>query len=223
MYITSCIYSVGQSTQFSSAVVDALSTALDSVDRVPVREKLLDQAHVLYDKLAKEVSCQFTARTCDELWAHILPHTHGQVANGAALDFEPWPFVDLVAIGGDFAITEQNIRIADTPGINDVDHLICDRTHQYLPRCSATIVTSTTDRVISKSSGQQHLTEALRRTKPGHRVLMVCSQSENVDTNSRLHTAFAPDEASSMKDSDAKKKVLDEERVSFGLDASDRQ
>jgi hypothetical protein len=28
MYITSCIYSVGQSTQFSSAVVDALSTAI---------------------------------------------------------------------------------------------------------------------------------------------------------------------------------------------------
>jgi hypothetical protein len=28
MYITLCIYSVGQSTQFSSAVVDALSTAI---------------------------------------------------------------------------------------------------------------------------------------------------------------------------------------------------
>jgi hypothetical protein len=28
MYITSCIYSVGQSTQFLSAVVDALSTAI---------------------------------------------------------------------------------------------------------------------------------------------------------------------------------------------------
>jgi hypothetical protein len=29
MYITSCIYSVGQSTQFSSAVVDALSTTIE--------------------------------------------------------------------------------------------------------------------------------------------------------------------------------------------------
>jgi hypothetical protein len=30
MYITLCIYSVGQSTQFSSAVVDALSTAINT-------------------------------------------------------------------------------------------------------------------------------------------------------------------------------------------------
>jgi hypothetical protein len=30
MYITSCIYSVGQKTQFSSAAVDALSTAIIS-------------------------------------------------------------------------------------------------------------------------------------------------------------------------------------------------
>ena len=30
MYITSCIYSIGQKTQFSSAVVDALSTAISS-------------------------------------------------------------------------------------------------------------------------------------------------------------------------------------------------
>jgi hypothetical protein len=32
MYITSCIYSVGQSTQFSSAVVDALSTTIRRPD-----------------------------------------------------------------------------------------------------------------------------------------------------------------------------------------------
>jgi hypothetical protein len=31
MYITSCIYSIGQSTQFLYAVVDALSTADSSI------------------------------------------------------------------------------------------------------------------------------------------------------------------------------------------------
>jgi hypothetical protein len=68
----------------------------DSADRVSVRETLLEQAHVLYDTSAKAVFGHFTARTCNELWARILPYIHGQGANNAAVDFEPWPLVDLV-------------------------------------------------------------------------------------------------------------------------------
>jgi hypothetical protein len=68
----------------------------DSADRVSVRETLLEQAHVLYDTSAKAVFGHFTARTCNEPWARILPYIHGQGANNAAVDFEPWPLVDLV-------------------------------------------------------------------------------------------------------------------------------
>jgi hypothetical protein len=53
MYITSCIYSVGQSTQFSYAVVDALSTAdMSGIERPGVFEKTGEEYRLPEDVLA---------------------------------------------------------------------------------------------------------------------------------------------------------------------------
>ncbi|CAN9286629.1 unnamed protein product [Alternaria alternata] len=35
--------------------------------------------------------------------------------------YDAWPFVELVSIGGPFAVLERNIIQADTPGQDDID------------------------------------------------------------------------------------------------------
>ncbi|CAN9220494.1 unnamed protein product [Alternaria alternata] len=48
--------------------------------------------------------------------------------------YDAWPFVELVSIGGPFAVLERNIIQADTPGQDDID-LIAETSGKYkLPR-----------------------------------------------------------------------------------------
>jgi hypothetical protein len=111
---------------------DLLPNCEDSVDRVSVRDQILQRAHMLYKTTARQVSGHFTAQTSGQLWVQTLPFTHGQGPDGMVIDFDLWPFVELVtyvieatpqllanidSIGGNFIIIEQNIRIADTPGL----------------------------------------------------------------------------------------------------------
>ncbi|KAH7066454.1 hypothetical protein FB567DRAFT_585626, partial [Paraphoma chrysanthemicola] len=113
------------------------------------------------------------ARDSEQLWTQITPFTYGKIGTTGQLLHNSWPFVKLVrnvlvvtiivllrlcdffmtlslpiqtnssSIGGPFAVTRCNVVIADTPGLDDINHINRDRTEKYMPQCSAIVIVTT--------------------------------------------------------------------------------
>ncbi|CAN9271150.1 unnamed protein product [Alternaria alternata] len=63
----------------------------------------------------------FKQQMQDELWSHIMRFTNDLPVDRTTNAYDAWPFVELVSIGGPFAVLERNIIQADTPGQDDID------------------------------------------------------------------------------------------------------
>ncbi|CAN9224465.1 unnamed protein product [Alternaria alternata] len=95
------------------------------------------------------------AQTADELWSHIMRFTNDLPVDRTTNAYDAWPFVELVSIGGPFAVLERNIIQADTPGQDDIDLIAETSVMSYLLRCTIVIVAHKIDRILSTRSLQK--------------------------------------------------------------------
>ncbi|KAF2032426.1 hypothetical protein EK21DRAFT_110098 [Setomelanomma holmii] len=176
----------GQVLQFQdkSCLMDGIRQNDKSPSRRDLYADVLAWALEQYEKAEHAAMTSVNVRTCNELWEKIVPFTYGKGNGNSLIDHNPWPFVELVRIGGPFPITKHNTRIADTPaGLNDINQLNRDRTEQYLPRCPVTIIVNQTDRILSSIGIRRHLLNVKTRARPNHKMLLVTTRSETAEFN----------------------------------------
>ncbi|CAO2653366.1 Nn.00g027770.m01.CDS01 [Neocucurbitaria sp. VM-36] len=123
-----------------AAIKEYLPVSEQPTIRPEFRDEILQSAHMLYDNIYGGIAAQ-------------------SEDDGNVVRWNPWPFVELVSIGGAFAVTEKKVILADTPG-------------RTLPQI---IIPSTTDRsqdvqINSRSQTkfaleEGHMLEYLKREK----------------------------------------------------------
>jgi hypothetical protein len=96
--------------------------------------------------------------------------TSGLPADRTTNAYDAWPFVELVSIGGPFAVLERNTILADTPGQNDINLLAETSVMSYLPRCTTVIIAHNIDRILSTRSLQKMI-----RARRGCPVVVVAT------------------------------------------------
>ncbi|KAI4959906.1 hypothetical protein J4E86_001524 [Alternaria arbusti] len=156
--------------------------------RHDIRDRLIKRARDMYD----ELDCQDTSiykRTTEELWHELARFTHGRSADDSRRGCDAWPFVEVVKIGGPFALSEH-IVIADTPGRNDLNRLARASVDDYLPSCSSVIIAHNISRIISDTSLPNQI-EKIQQHRP---VTVVATFSEDVGLLRSRHTNFIGDE-----------------------------
>jgi hypothetical protein len=122
--------------------------------RGDIRDSLLSLARQKYNEVSN-ANPPIHAQTADELWSHIMRFTNDLPVDRTTNAYDAWPFVELVSIGGPFAVLERNIILADTPGQDDIDLIAETSVMSYLLRCTIVIVAHKIDRILSTRSLQK--------------------------------------------------------------------
>lgn len=105
--------------------------------------------------------------------------TNGHPAGRTTNAYDAWPFVELVSVGGPFAVLERNIILADTPGLDDINLLAESSVLSHLPRCTIVIIARKIDCILSTRSLQKMI-----RARCGCPVAVVATCSEVEDPSS---------------------------------------
>jgi len=141
--------------------------------RHDIRDRLINRARDMYDKLYCTHALEYCTRTAEDLWHKLARFTHGRSADDTREGCDAWPFIKVVRIGGPFDIC-KHIDIADTPGRNDMNRLARASVEDYLPSCSAVIIACNSSRIISNDS----LPVQIEKIQRHHPVTVVATFSE---------------------------------------------
>jgi hypothetical protein len=105
--------------------------------------------------------------------------TNGHPAGRTTNAYDAWPFVELVSIGGPFAVLERIIMLANTPGQDDINLLAAGSVVSSLPGWTTVIIAHKIDRILSTRSHQKMI-----RARRGCPVAVVATCSEVEDPSS---------------------------------------
>ncbi|KAF1843150.1 uncharacterized protein K460DRAFT_140245 [Cucurbitaria berberidis CBS 394.84] len=144
-------------------------------------KNLLEDTKWFYDEASSQLSKEHFA-TKEQLWGRLCLFTRNVYSAGSSPNL--WPFVKLIRIGGDFPALQHGVRIADLPGLNDIDYINQEATHTYLSQSSATIVVQRISRAIDGIDGRRAFVEIMKSSPNAHSMAMVLTHSEDVEPRS---------------------------------------